>query len=245
MQYRGLPSGYLANIEERLARTENALLQALSTIHGSESRQDSGQRHSQVSTATTGSSRELEFNEVRIARVEEWQKFPLETAEQQQHWMHNRLTTNGTPIASDSIDRQQETVNVTSEADTRQGNSETNSARKRQRPVSGLRNTPHLRGDDRPQSTTSTARAATGPLSSAREDIWTADNIPSDMLSPYLGTAASNPQHQQVNIASPALHLTSSIPQAGVSEHPGPSSEYPPEQSKAKKLATLYSRRYF
>ncbi|KEQ69653.1 hypothetical protein M436DRAFT_75811 [Aureobasidium namibiae CBS 147.97] len=221
---RGLPSGYLANIEERLAQTENALLQALSIIHGSESRQDSSQPHPEVSLARTERPRELEFNEVRIARVEEWQNFPLETLEQQQHWMHNRLAPNGAPTASDSIERQRETLNMTSEAGKRQRNQDKTSARKRQRSVSGLRNTPDLKAGHRFQSTTPTE---------------------SDMLSTYLGTAASSPQRQQANVTCPALHLTSSIPQTRVSEHPGPGSENPPEQSKAKKLATLHSRKYF
>ncbi|KAH0187851.1 hypothetical protein KCV03_g5241, partial [Aureobasidium melanogenum] len=88
---RGLPTGYIASIEERLAQTEAALLQALSTIHGSQVPE------SRLPPAATEKARDMEYNEVRIAKVEEWQKCPLDTQEHQRDWMRTpvNLVTSG------------------------------------------------------------------------------------------------------------------------------------------------------
>lgn len=243
--FRGLPPGYLANVEERLAETENALLHALSIIHASEVGPIHTQQHLGVSTAPNERPRELEFNEVRIAKVEEWQKLPLHTQEQQRHWMRHKLATDEISTAPDPINGQQETIDLTSRSQKRQRNREIESASKRRRPTSASNGTLDLGEDHGLMPTTPTVRAATGPQSLAREDTQTADTVHPDTLSPYIETAASNLQHQHANIRSPARHFTSSPPQARTSEPPGPRPEIQPEQSKAKRLASLHSRRYF
>ena len=156
--------------------------------------------------------------------------------------MNQRLALPEMPTASDSTERQQETLNLTSQPQKRQPNSEIELASKRRRPTSGQRGTSNPGEDHELNPTTPTARVATGPLPLAREDTWT---VHPDTLSPYLETAASNPQHRHANIQSPALHFPQSTPQARTSEPADPRPEIQPEQSKAQRLASLHSRRYF
>ncbi|KAI5200540.1 hypothetical protein E4T39_05691 [Aureobasidium subglaciale] len=89
----GLPSGYIAKIEERLAQTEAALLQALSTLHTSEAQRvrDAREPVHLLSASSEERSRELEFNEIRMAKVEYWKEYPLDTGRQQVEWMRHRL----------------------------------------------------------------------------------------------------------------------------------------------------------
>lgn len=156
--------------------------------------------------------------------------------------MNQKLALPETSTASDSIERQQETVNLTTQSQKRRPNSEIESASKRRRPTSASQRTPNPGEGHGLNPTTPTARVATGPLPLAREDTWT---VHPDTLSPYLETAASNPQHQHANIQSPALHFPQSTRQARTSEPADPRPEIQPEQSKAKRLASLHSRRYF
>ncbi|KAI5244843.1 hypothetical protein E4T42_06979 [Aureobasidium subglaciale] len=89
---RGLPSGYIAKIEERLAQTEAALLQALSSLHALEAQRVREVREPvQALSALSERPRELEFNEIRMANVENWKAFPLGNESQQVEWMRYKL----------------------------------------------------------------------------------------------------------------------------------------------------------
>ncbi|KAI4763069.1 hypothetical protein E4T52_04805 [Aureobasidium sp. EXF-3400] len=252
---RGLPSGYIANIEERLAQTEVALLQALAIIHGLDARHTPNQNHLGVPNAQADRPRELEFNEVRIARVEEWQRFPLETTEQQRDWMRNRLATSELPTDLDSVTRQQEANDLANESHKRQRNQETGSAKKRRKTTSERRNTSNLRPEHEPDLTAPAAwppRRAPAPLI---DNGWTANTSHVDSLNSSLRTAASNLQLRDTDAFPPASHSALGTPRiddsdtAGAAQNTaaGKREETQPEQytSKAKRLSTLHSRKYF
>lgn len=126
---RGLPSGYIASIEDRLAQTEAALLHALSTIHaplvpGPE-----------MFSVATQKPRDLEYNELRIAKVEEWQKYPLDTLEHRQAWIRYKLSSNGTQIPTEPP-KSEDTSDVSSNLRRSQYRQQSYPARKRQKTVS-------------------------------------------------------------------------------------------------------------
>lgn len=198
--------------------------------------------------------RELEFNEVRIARVEEWQRFPLETTEQQRDWMRNRLATSELPTDLDSVTRQQEPNDLANESHKRQRNQETGSARKRRKIASERRNTSNLRPEHEPDLTAPAAwppRRAPAPLI---DNGWTANTSHDDSLNSSLRTAASDLQHQSTDAFPPASHSASDTPYiqrpdtSGIMQRTAgirPDTQAEQYTSKAKRLSTLHSRKYF
>ena len=198
--------------------------------------------------------RELEFNEVRIARVEEWQKFPLETPEQQRDWMRNRLATSELPTDLDSMTRQQEANDWANESHKRQRNQETDSARKRRKTTSERRNTSNLRPEHEPDLIAPAAwppRRAPAPLI---DNGWTANTFHHDSLDSSLRTAASDLQHRNTDAFPPASHSASdtlhiqSPDTSGIMQRTAgirPDTQAEQYTSKAKRLSTLHSRKYF
>jgi hypothetical protein len=223
------------------------LLQALSIIYESHARQSQNQHHPETAAAPIERPRELEFNEVRIARVEEWSKFPLNTQEQQQNWMHNRLATTRTSTRVSSEGHQEEPANLTSGPRKRVRYQVTGSARKRQKTASEGRETFNFGADREPEFTVSTASPSTRLPVSEMNDGWTASTLHNNPLSAPPGTAGSYPQNQHATTHSPALHSTAETSHNDISNTPGGEQEIEPEQytSKAKRLVTLHSRKYF
>jgi hypothetical protein len=223
------------------------LLQALSVIYGSDTRQSQNQHYLEIPAAPIERPQELEFNEVRIARVEEWRRFPLETQEQQQNWMRNKLATTQTPTRLSSEGHQEEPPNPTSGPRKRVQYQATGSARKRQKTASEGRETLNFGADYEPKFTVSTASPSTRLPASEMNDGWTASTLHNNPLSAPPEAARSYPQNQHATIRSPALHSTAATSHNNISNTPGGEQETQREQytSKAKRLVTLHSRKYF
>ncbi|KAI4848866.1 hypothetical protein E4T44_03686 [Aureobasidium sp. EXF-8845] len=244
---KGLPSGYLANIEERLAQTEVALLQALSTLHASEVRVRPEQHQLLVSDRAAGKARELEFNEVRIARVEEWKKFPLETPEQQLLWTRSRLTTTETPPTKDSAESWKDTTHLMRNSRKRRHYGETGQAEsERQKAALEGRDPLDLEVDHGSDSIVLTASPSIIHSAQSMHDDLAAGSFYDNRLSAP-SAAVSTLQRQNTNVPSPTLRSISELPRVDDPDISGAAQEEPPEQyiSKAKKLVFSHSRRYF
>lgn len=98
---RGIPSGYISSLEERLIETEIALFEALSFIN-IHFHQDSNTRSesSQYRDAFTENSMTLS----KQAKVEEWKCIPLTFEDQRKTWFQEKLhVINGREYRNDSI----------------------------------------------------------------------------------------------------------------------------------------------
>jgi hypothetical protein len=216
------------------------LLQALSLIYGPDTRQ-SNQHHLEIPTATAEKPRELEFNEVRIAKVEEWHKFPLKTQEQQQEWMRRRLETTRSP--SEAL--QEGPAGPTSVSRKRLRSQITGPARERQETTSEGRSASNPEADQQRDVTMSTASPAIGLPVSEMTGGWAASPLHNDSLDPSSGTHVSNLRHTTTQ--SPALQSAAETSHNEISNTPSGEQQTQPEQysSKAKRLVTLHSRKYF
>jgi hypothetical protein len=221
------------------------LLQALSIIYESHARQSQNQHHPEIAAAPIERPRELEFNEVRIARVEEWNKFPLNTQEQQQNWMHNRVATTRTATRVSSEAHQEDAADLTRNPHAQQRYHESGTTKKRRKTASGRRDTLSLEEDHGAEFTTSTASPSARPPVSGADGGWTANILDGNPLESPLGTVVSDLQH--TNTQSSALHSTAATSHNNISNTPGVEQETQREQytSKAKRLVTLHFRKYF
>ncbi|TIA85092.1 hypothetical protein D6C76_01240 [Aureobasidium pullulans] len=208
--------GYIAKIEERLAHTEAALLQALSTIHASEARAVDNVLPAGP-TSETVERQQLEFNEIRIAKVEEWQRYPLDSEQQQREWMRHRLSTG---------DLQAEAPATAHQADEPEplhhhSNQQIVSTRKRQRT--------NISDQQQPDTAASpeASERTRGPESLS---AWTANTFVQDSY------------NNQPKTQSPAPVLP---PTSNPSTSDPTSIQDPQPPSKAKRLSTLHSRKYF
>lgn len=98
---RGIPSGYISSLEERLIETEIALFEALSFIN-IHFHQDSNiqSESSQHRDAFTEHSMALS----KQAKVEEWKRIPLTFEDQRKTWFQEKLhVINGREYRNDSI----------------------------------------------------------------------------------------------------------------------------------------------
>lgn len=82
---RGFPEGYLAAIETRLIQTERALFEALSASNGIDLNQIPAQSVADAFDTKTTKS----------ARMEEWNRLPLLTAQDRQTWCLQKAETIG------------------------------------------------------------------------------------------------------------------------------------------------------
>lgn len=76
----------------------------------------------------------MEYNEVRIAKVEEWQRYPLDTLEHQQAWMQYKLANDGARVPIEPAHRE-ETPNLSGHSHQSQDRPQSGSAKKRQKTV--------------------------------------------------------------------------------------------------------------
>lgn len=84
--YRGIPSGYISNLEQRLVETETALFEALSFASFSLGQGDNPQSETHVREAFTDHSAAQSKDE----KVEEWKRLPLSFKDQRQAWLQER-----------------------------------------------------------------------------------------------------------------------------------------------------------
>jgi hypothetical protein len=85
---RGIPSGYISSLEERLLETEIALFEALSFINihfhqGDNTQAESSQYRDAFADHSTALSKQ--------AKVEEWKRLPLTFEDQQKAWLQEKL----------------------------------------------------------------------------------------------------------------------------------------------------------
>ncbi|CAC9889479.1 unnamed protein product, partial [Aureobasidium pullulans] len=213
--------GYIAKIEERLAQTEAALLQALSAIHASEARAIENVLPGGLTSGTV-ERQQLEFNEIRIAKVEEWQRYPLDSEQQQREWMRHKISTGD--LQAEVRAEVQATAHQADEPEPlhHHSNQEVVSTRKRQRTIISDQQQPDTAAS--PEASERTR----GPESLAG---WTAN------------TSVQGSYNKQPNTQSPApLPHQLLIPRP---QNPQPAIQDPQPPSKAKRLSTLHSRKYF
>ncbi|KAG9692373.1 hypothetical protein KCU95_g7300, partial [Aureobasidium melanogenum] len=237
----GLPSGYIASIEERLAQTEAALLQALSTIHGFQVPE------SRSPPAATEKVREMEYNEVRIAKVEEWQRYALDTQEHQRDWMQYKLATDPASIGSTRTKSQEDHASQPSDKRQLQGHQQLGAALKRQKTTHESRGNRHPLGSYGSGFATE-ASPLTRLRTSPGEREWTTDTPQGSPLHPDREPAASTPCAQGTTTRFMESHPASNTPSVAISDHPNRMEALPPldqTTSKAKRLSTLHSRKYF
>ncbi|THY02954.1 hypothetical protein D6D03_04714 [Aureobasidium pullulans] len=201
--------------------TEAALLQALSTIHVSEARAIENVLPAGP-TSETVERQQLEFNEIRIAKVEEWQRYPLDSEQQQREWMRHKISTGD--LQAEVRAEVQATAHQADEPEPlhHHSNQEVVSTRKRQRTIISDQQQPDTAAS--PEASERTR----GPESLAG---WTAN------------TSVQGSYNKQPNTQSPApLPPPTSYPSTS---EPTTSIQDPQPPSKAKRLSTLHSRKYF
>jgi hypothetical protein len=98
---RGIPSGYISSLEERLIETEIALFEALSFINthfhqGGNTQFEPSQYHDAFTNHSTALSKQ--------AKVEEWRRLPLMFEDQQKAWLQEKIhVASRTDYRNDSI----------------------------------------------------------------------------------------------------------------------------------------------
>lgn len=86
---RGIPSGYLSSLENRLAETEAALFQALSNLH-------SNPGHARAENIVPDSEllerfKDYNAGQTRTAQIDSWAQLPLTTLAGQREWLDNGI----------------------------------------------------------------------------------------------------------------------------------------------------------
>jgi len=105
---RGIPTGYIFRLEQRLVETEIALFQTLSALHSFQTQTLVEDLNPEVSEVFT----EHSIEQSKAAKDEEWENLPLETEEQRQQWWSDRLAflknrKEGVPFRRGSIEARQ------------------------------------------------------------------------------------------------------------------------------------------
>ncbi|KAH8588338.1 hypothetical protein B0O99DRAFT_362433 [Bisporella sp. PMI_857] len=99
---RGIPSGYIYALEQRLLETETALFDALSASSLS-LQNDSGTR---IKSNSYDCFSEHSTAQSKEAKMEEWERLPLMFADQRQNWLREKLhTAKRRQQSPDSMDR--------------------------------------------------------------------------------------------------------------------------------------------
>ncbi|KAF2186002.1 hypothetical protein K469DRAFT_707188 [Zopfia rhizophila CBS 207.26] len=83
---RGIPSGYISFIEQRLLETELVVFELLTAIYQSHTPIDQFRSHESARQAVA----DFSGKQSKSAKVEEWKYFPLASDEQRQRWWQNR-----------------------------------------------------------------------------------------------------------------------------------------------------------
>jgi hypothetical protein len=162
--------------------------------------------------------------------------------------MRNRLTTTEIPSETNSAERWEETTDLTSNSRKRRHHGETGQAGNgRQKAAFEGGDPQDLEADHRPDYIVSTASSSMRHPAQSMHDDSAADSFHDNRLISPLGTAVSNLLHQNTDNPSPTLHNISDTPHVENPDIPGAAQERQPEQyiSKAEKLVTSHSRRYF
>ena len=87
LSVRGFPPGYIATLEKRLLETELALFETLSLVVR-EQGSDVNLQEAQFQVLLAGRS----ANQSKEARVDEWQRLPLQTHQQRYEWWKDKCS---------------------------------------------------------------------------------------------------------------------------------------------------------
>lgn len=185
----------------------------------------------------------MEFNEVRIAKVEEWQKYSLDTQEHQRNWMQYKLATDAGSTVFTTLRNQEDHAGQASDKRRVQGHQESGGGRER-------RKTGHESpGDEDHRSDfASEALPPTGIQVSQGGSEWTTNAPRGEPHDPNLGFATSTPSAQGTTTRSTDSHRASnpcSMPTPMYSNSVEALPGLDQNASKAKRLSTLHSRKYF
>ncbi|KAI5268123.1 hypothetical protein E4T47_07880 [Aureobasidium subglaciale] len=245
---RGLPSGYIAKIEERLAQTEAALLQTLSSLHALEAQRVREVREPvQALSALSERPRELEFNEIRMAKVETWKAYPLENEPQQVEWMRHKLA------AGDGLHDQEGAA--THNAETELSQISDDSTMRDQTGPSNKRRKIAMTDSQRnilasPPSQPPTAAASishsTKSQTADQQAHWPVQTSQNSTVNLQLGSSAiRHSTEYEFPLDQHASQTTTLVSPnaANIRNSPTFSEAAPP--SKAKRLSALHSRKYF
>ena len=85
-RYRGIPSGYISFIEQRLLETEFLCLELLSAIYNSKIVIEQHTLSDHERRLLAG----LEEKQPKSAKIQEWKSFPLATDEQRRNWWRKK-----------------------------------------------------------------------------------------------------------------------------------------------------------
>jgi hypothetical protein len=161
--------------------------------------------------------------------------------------MRNRLGITQTSPRLSSEGYQEEPANSRSGQRTRQRDQATGPARKRRKTASEGHDELDIEADQELNFTTSTASSSTRlPVSEVVEGC-TASILHNDSPDAPLRAAVSYLQNQDASTRSPALHRTAETSHIEMPNTPSARQETQAEQytSKAKRLVSLHSRKYF
>lgn len=90
---RGFPEGYLAGIEVRLAETERALFETLSILRSAGLSDSISQPVGHV----------FDFKQTKTARMKEWERLPLATAQERRNWFLDKTDRLGLSLQDDAF----------------------------------------------------------------------------------------------------------------------------------------------
>lgn len=189
----------------------------------------------------------MEYNEVRIAKVEEWQKCPLDTQEHQRDWMRYKLATDPALIEVTRSKSQEEHASQSSDKRHLQGHHQSGATRKRQRTAHESQGNRHLLESYR-QGFESEGSPLTRLRASQGEGEWTTNTPQGGLLDPDHGPADSTPWTRDTTSRLTESHGAFYTPPKPIPDHPNGLEALPrldQTTSKAKRLSTLHSRKYF
>jgi len=84
---RGIPTGYISSLENRLAETEAALFQALSNLHSHPGH--SRTEHNAPASELFERFKDHNAGQTRAAQIDSWVQLPLTTSAGQREWLDN------------------------------------------------------------------------------------------------------------------------------------------------------------
>jgi hypothetical protein len=189
----------------------------------------------------------MEYNEVRIAKVEEWQKYPLDTQEHQRDWMRYKLATDPASIALATSRSQEERASQRSDKRQLQGHQQLGAARKRQKTAYESRGNRYLSEGYGPGSE-SEGLPLTRLRISRGEGEWTTNTPQGGPPDPDRRPADSTPWTRGTTSRLTESHGALYTPSVPIPDHPNGLEALPrldQTTSKAKRLSTLHSRKYF
>lgn len=185
----------------------------------------------------------MEYNEVRIAKVKEWQGYPLDTEEHQRNWMQYKLATDPAQIVLTTSKHQADHASQSSDKRQSQGHQ----TRKRQKTAQEWRGIRDTSEDCRPGSDPD-AVPLTRPRASQGNGDLTKNMHQGELPHHDDETSISTPWRQGTTTRSSESYCASDASRVPMTGDVYTVEILPPSdqiKSKAKRLSTLHSRKYF